>query len=504
MRMAEDPRDGTGGRPGKVRCAGPALKTALAALALLAGRPPGGTTAQEPESPGEIIVPLGEVVERLETIADPDEAYALYLPASYDAGRSWPVLFVMDPRGRAPDALEVFREGAESSGWMVVSAYGTRSDETEDPNARVLNTLFADVRSRFNVDSERLYLAGFSGTARAAWYFASQLRGNVAGVIGVGAALPPGMTAFELAPPTDGAPDAPFAFFGGTGILDFNYEEVRELESQLALTEIPYWIETWDGPHSWPPVEVGTAAVEWLDLQWARHTGRPVSPERAGAVARRATERAVRFERAGDHLEAWRLVRDVVRTLGDVAEVEAAHRLTERLAGDARLQRQRERADRLALERRETETAMWEMLVRFRQDPAALEPARVREALELDRLRARAGDEDPRLAASARRTIASLAGQFSFYQPREWAGAGDFDRARTALEIAALIQPGSPRVCYQRALVEAQADEVDAAVEALACALEAAPGFADAARSEPLLDRVRSDPRIRTLLTPPS
>lgn len=503
MRKADDPRSGSVGRRGKVRPVRSALKTALAAVGLLAVAPPDGAVAQEPEPPGDITVPLGEVVERLGTIADPDESYALYLPPSYDPERSRPVLFVMDPRGRAPAALEIFREGAESSGWIVVSAYGTRSDETEDPNARVLNALFADVRARFNVDPERLYLAGFSGTARAAWYFASQLRGNVAGVIGVGAALPPGMTAFELAPPTDGGPDAPFAFFGGTGILDFNYEEVRELESQLALTQIPYWIETWDGPHSWPPVEVGTAAVEWLELQWARHAGHAESSEWATAVARRATGRAARFEREGDYLEAWRLVRDVVRTLGNLADVEEAQRLTGRLAGEPGLQRQRERADRLALERRDTETRMWELLVRFRGDREALEPDRVRDALELDRLRTRAEDEDPRVAASARRTIASLAGQFSFYQPREWASSGDFERARAALEIAALIEPESPRVCYQRALVEARAGVVDAAVEALECALSAAPGFADAARAEPLLDPIRDDPRVRALLSPP-
>jgi len=502
MSMAEDPRSGARGRRGKVRPAPRTLKTALAALALLAAGFPASGAAQEPES-DEITVPLGEVVERLATAADPDEAYALYLPSTYDAERAWPALFVMDPRGRAPSALAVFRAGAESAGWIVVSAYGTRSDEPEDPNSGVLNALFTDVQARFNVDPARLYLAGFSGTARAAWYFAAQLRGNVAGIIGVGAALPPGMTAFELAPPTDGGLDAPFAFFGGTGFHDFNYEEVRELEAQLALTGIPYWIETWDGPHSWPPNEVGTAAVEWLDLQWAIGNGDPLPGARADAVARRASERAARFEREGEYLEAWRLVRDVVRTLGDVADVGEAGRLTDRLAGDPTLRSQQDAADRLAGEQRETETRMWELLARFRQDPGALDPDRVREALDLDRLLARAGDEDPRIAAAARRTIASLAGQFSFYQPREWARSGDFERARAALEIAALIEPGSPRVCYQRAIVEAGAGRVDAAVEALECAVSAAPGLAEAARAEPLLEPIRDDPRVRSLLAPP-
>lgn len=502
MGMAEDPRNGTGGRRGKLRAARAALKTALGAAALLAAVPT-RATAQRPAADDEITIPLGETVERLPTAADPDEAYALYLPSTYDVERPSPALFVMDPRGRAPAALDVFRAGAESAGWIVVSAYGTRSDEPEDPNAEVLNALFADVQARFSVDPARLYLAGFSGTARAAWYFAAQLRGNVAGIIGIGAGLPPGITVFELAPPTDGAPHAPFAFFGGTGTHDFNYEEVRELEGQLALTEIAYWIETWEGPHSWPPAEVGTAAVEWLDVQWALASGDPVADGRAAAVARRATGRAARFEREGEYLEAWRLARDVVRTLGDVTDVGEARRLTDRLAGDPALGAQQDAADRLAREARATETRMWELLVRFRQDAGALRPDRVREALDLDRLLTRAAEADPRVAASARRTIASIAGQFAFYQPREWARAGDFERARAALDIATLIEPGSPRVCYQRALVEAGAGSVDAAVEALECAISSAPGFADAARTEPMLDPIRDDPRVRSLLAPP-
>lgn len=472
-------------------------------LATLLALSPPDVRGQTPQPPDELVVPTGAVVERIVTAAHPDQSYALYLPAAYEETRTWPTLFVMDPRGRAPMALDIFRAGAEASGWIVVSAYGTRSDEPEDPNADAFNALFADVQSRFQVDAGRLYLAGFSGTARVAWSFASQLRGHVAGVIGVGAGLPPGMTVFELAPPTEGEPDAAFAFFGGTGRLDFNYEEVRDLEQQLALARIPYWIETWDGPHSWPPEEVGRRAVEWLDLQWSRWRGDTVPHERAAEVVRGATQRAAGLEEEGDLIEAWRVATDVTRTLGDAAGTGEAGRIVDRLAGDRRLEAQRAAADRLARAQREIEEHMWGLLLEFRADPAALAPERVSRELDIQTLLGRVGSGDPRTAASGRRTLETLFVQFSFYQPREWARARDFERARAALAVADLLEPGSPRVCYQRAVVEAGAGALDEAVEALTCAVGAAPGFAAAARAEPLLDPIRDDPRVRALLAPP-
>ena len=44
------------------------------------------------------------------TIDDTAQHYAQLLPAGYRADRRWPVLFVLDPRGRALHALRLFAE----------------------------------------------------------------------------------------------------------------------------------------------------------------------------------------------------------------------------------------------------------------------------------------------------------------------------------------------------------------------------------------------------------
>jgi hypothetical protein len=48
--------------------------------------------------------------------------YAVYLSASYTAGRQWHVLFVLDPRRRGAFAADLFRDAAAKFGWILLSS----------------------------------------------------------------------------------------------------------------------------------------------------------------------------------------------------------------------------------------------------------------------------------------------------------------------------------------------------------------------------------------------
>ena len=104
--------------------------------------------AQEPPADG---FPAGEVVERVACLSDPEFTYALYLPSSYTTDRGWPVLFVMDPRGRARLGLDLFREAAERLGYILVSSYDTRSDVPRDRNTEAIKALLPDIEKRFSI-----------------------------------------------------------------------------------------------------------------------------------------------------------------------------------------------------------------------------------------------------------------------------------------------------------------------------------------------------------------
>src|SRR2546427_10312280 len=131
----------------------------------------------------------GRLEERVRSATDTSQTFALYLPPGYTTERRWPVLFVLDPRGRALLGLKLFQAAAARLGWVILSSYNTLSDGPPEPNVNAVNAMLAWVQAHPSVDPTRLYLAGFSGPARAAFGFAVALRGHVAGGIAVGGAL---------------------------------------------------------------------------------------------------------------------------------------------------------------------------------------------------------------------------------------------------------------------------------------------------------------------------
>src|SRR5439155_183930 len=82
-----------------------------------------------------------------------------------------------DPRGRALLGLRLFQDAAARLGWVILSSYNTLSDGPPEPNVNAVNAMLAWAQAHPSLDPTRLYLAGFSGTARAALGFAVALRG---------------------------------------------------------------------------------------------------------------------------------------------------------------------------------------------------------------------------------------------------------------------------------------------------------------------------------------
>src|SRR5260370_2864703 len=176
-------------------------------------------------------LPRGQVVEDLAVAADPGQTYALYVPRSGDPAQPAPILYLLDPRGRARLPIERFRAAAEATGAVLASSYRSRSDEPGDPNLPALRAMWADTHARLAIDDRRVYVAGFSGAARAPWLMAALAAGRVAGAIAPGAGVPAGR------PP---ARDTPFLFFAAVGHTDFHHCQIPELERTLAHRGQPH------------------------------------------------------------------------------------------------------------------------------------------------------------------------------------------------------------------------------------------------------------------------
>ncbi|MFQ5768659.1 MAG: hypothetical protein ACE5ID_11855, partial [Acidobacteriota bacterium] len=299
----------------------------------MAPEPVPGTEAKEKSFPTGQVVPI---VHCLNTVS---ETYALYLPAGYPGDRKWPVLLAMDPAGRALVPANLFRRAAEEYGYILASSYDTRSDGSREPNLRALKAMLPDLQKRFAVDSKRLYLAGFSGTARFAWDVGHLLPDQVAGLLGFGAGLPG-----EGSLPRG----EPFVFFGGAGTTGFNYDEMQDLAATLQRRGFPHLIVSYEGGHAWPPEPICRAGLRWMELQAMRRGERAPDRTLIESAFRDRFSHAEALERQGHRLKANLAYQSIARDFDLLLPVaEAARRAAElESATDVRnaLSKRRDRA----------------------------------------------------------------------------------------------------------------------------------------------------------------
>src|SRR5256886_7573757 len=74
----------------------------------------------------------GRLEERVTSATDTSQTFALYLPPGYTTERRWPVLFVLDPRGRALLGLTLFQDAAARLGWVILSSYNRSEEHTSE------------------------------------------------------------------------------------------------------------------------------------------------------------------------------------------------------------------------------------------------------------------------------------------------------------------------------------------------------------------------------------
>jgi pimeloyl-ACP methyl ester carboxylesterase len=446
--------------------------------------------------------PIGVVVDSIVSISDPTQSYALYLPSEYDPGRDWPVMYLMDPRGRALVPMGLFKDAAERHGWILISSYDTMSDGPVEPNEVALDAMLGDTQQLFAANLNRLYLCGFSGTARMSWPFAVNLAGHVAGMIGVGGGLPGGGVALAYPGMLE---NQPFSFFGASGNTDFNYEEMLKLHGMLDNFDIPHRLALFEGPHTWLPKDLAEQGVDWLEIQAMKDGLRPVDSELIDELFTRWLEEARELDAQPRLLaaaEAYRaIVNDFVNLVPIAQLTEASNRANE-------LERSKEVKELIEQRKKhaEAEQEFGKKLVDFLTDlRSSGEPAKVAEKmikdLKLEEIRRRAEtapDTAERLAAQ--RLIETAFTNTIFYVPRDFIDT-DAERALVSLSVARAAKPDSPRVCYEEARVHAAAGHTQEALDALECLVETGairnPDFLE---REKYLQRLSGEPRFAELI----
>jgi predicted esterase len=438
--------------------------------------------------PPQAAIEPGRLAERVACPSDPTQTYTLYLPSSYTTDRTWPLLFVFDPRGRGTLAAEVFREAAERHGWIVASSNNTMSDGAWEPNGRALAAMWPDVRRAYAVDERRIYAAGFSGGATVAWVLSRSSNGGLAGIVAAGAP-----------DPRDGsATPGKVAWFGAAGRHDFNFLPARLLDARMAKAGLAHRLEFFDGGHQWLPPDLAMRALSWLELRAMKDGLRPPDPVRAAQVVGEDLARARALEAAGHLPDAYRLYTLIAADYAGWEGAGAAEARTRELERDPALERARRAEERADARENDRITAAARVLARLAADDVPLS-GELANALEIRRLR-EASNGTSYDAGSASRVLETIFVQVSAYVPQDFERKKEYTRAIAALEIATAIFPDRPFPWVNLAAMRAQAGRKKAAIEALERAADA--GFRNAVllEDEPRLASLRAMPEFVRVL----
>ncbi|HUQ19712.1 MAG TPA: hypothetical protein VM099_08885 [Gemmatimonadaceae bacterium] len=384
----------------------------------------------------------GRTVERATAGEDTSQAFAVYYPSGYSEASKWPLLFVMDPRGRAMVALRLFAPAAEKHGFVVVSSYNTLSDGEVEPNIGAANAMLTAAQTTIAADMTRLYIAGFSGTARIAWSIELEAPKIFGGILSAGAA-----PIFNDSAGSRGLLHAPgFAIALTTGTMDFNAAEVRRARSWLRSERVPVRVEEYAGPHSWPPAPLIEHALAWFRLRGMLGGRWPMD---SAWVKLRLTEEAKRADSIaalGKLLDAAEIYEDLDELAGSFAGSDFGARAKELAMNPAVLSARKRliEFDTRYLSRK-AQMSVYFATIDAKDAPPTREE--IIRALDITGLKKMAAESDSLEKQWAQRMLSLVGVMLGFYQPRTYLDLKRPLQAISMLEASSALAPLGPGQC---------------------------------------------------------
>lgn len=455
---------------------------------------PGPALFSSPQSPAPLVsqsLSTGMVIEHVACGKHPEQSYALYLPSNYSAGRSWPVIYSFDPAARGKLPVELQKDAAERYGYILAASNNSKNGPWK-PEAEAAEAMMEDTQTRFSVDPQRIYFAGFSGGARLASQLATLCK-CAAGTFLSGAGFSPGKV------PTK---DISFSVFSAVGTLDFNYREVIPLQVKLAAAGYPHWLRSFDGPHEWAPVEVMDEALAWFLVQAMKSKLAPQDDAFLHDQFAKAEARANSIFQSHDLLNAHREYTQIAATYNLLPGAGANRAKADALAHEKSF-RDAAKLETQDFEQQDQLTATISTALSAASTATANDsPSAISAEEQVRQLRERAEQEkQPKRAIVLKRALAGV-----FIESMEL-GNDALDHKNLPLAIrayrsAAQATPQSEWAWESLAVAQASSGARKEACNALIRARELAKDthrFAEWLKTEPAFDRFRSSPEFQSL-----
>ncbi|RPI29628.1 MAG: hypothetical protein EHM61_00955 [Acidobacteria bacterium] len=432
----------------------------------------------------------GTIIDKVPCISRPTQSYAVFLPSSYSRDVPHPILYCFDPGARGKVPVELFKDTAEQLGYILVGSNNSKNGPW-GPIQEAIQAVWDDTHARFALDPRRFYTTGMSGGGGPAWTLANS---GAAGTI---------ICASVLEIKEELLKDVPFAFFGTAGLADFNYPYVdRHGETLLKLGK-PARFETFEGGHAWPPAELASEALLWMDLQAMKSGLKKRDDSFLDQQFQSRRAQATSLEAEGKLWEAWLAWRSLSLDFAGLKEVgETGVKATALSENKKVRERRKELADiAQAQQRREQELLRARAILERPQQASLLGQDEDRQeeftggaATELWRLVSQMKKQMERTVYDRERILSQrvLDGFYigSIYYGRDLLERKDYAPAAVVLEICTEIRPKTAGLLFDLARAQAALRSKKKALSTLEKAIEA--GFKDR-------DRLKTTPEFESL-----
>ncbi|MFS4416702.1 alpha/beta hydrolase [Maribacter sp. 2307ULW6-5] len=178
----------------------------------------------------EVTLSKGAITEGLVVNDSLKETFSVFLPKAFDTERAWPIVFVMDLKGKGRQALSMFTAAAEQEGFVLVAPDHLSDSLSLSQNVLVTNRLFNRVATLLPIEKSGVYTAGFDDGARFASVLPTFIN-RIKGVIAVNAS----MATTEVLNPKN-----PFHFVGVVSPESYNYTNLLNEKAVMKGMKMPH------------------------------------------------------------------------------------------------------------------------------------------------------------------------------------------------------------------------------------------------------------------------
>ncbi|MBK8845011.1 MAG: hypothetical protein IPO27_00055 [Bacteroidetes bacterium] len=198
---------------------------------------------------------LSDSVYKITSPTSAAHSYYSYIPSSLGT-MPYPVILFFDPHGDGSLPLHKYKEVANQFGFAMLGSNNSMNGNDWNTTNKLVRIMLTDAFSIFNVDSTKLFAAGFSGGAKVACYAAYNYP-LIKGVIANSALLTPKEVKSDL---------SRTKFIGLAGDADMNYIDVMSGINQLRNQQVPAHLIVYHGKHEWCDVNQFAQVVYGLYL----------------------------------------------------------------------------------------------------------------------------------------------------------------------------------------------------------------------------------------------